>query len=63
MADEKKIKNEEITDEQANDASGGFFVPASVLTLPCATPGCKGKVPVNANRIYCDKCLEDQAGN
>ena len=27
MADEKKLNNEEITDEQANDAAGGLGIP------------------------------------
>ena len=63
MADEEKTPTEELTDEQANDVSGGFIVPKSSLARPCATPGCKGKVPIGSSSFYCDKCLRNRAGN
>ncbi len=63
MANEKEIKKEEMTDEQANEVSGGFTVPSQAFFLPCATPGCSGKVPFGSNTVFCSKCLEEQANS
>ena len=56
MADEKKIKNEELTDEQANAAAGG-----SGYNVYQCQGGCgrtyNGKVPFYVNNMpYCVNC-------
>ena len=58
MADEKKIPNEEITDEQANEAAGGF----GANYYECKG-GCNGtywgNVPYRVDgKPYCRSCYE-----
>ena len=58
MADEKKIKNEEITDEQAN-AAGGIGEPGWTSdSKKCATPGCKNTLPWNWDDTLCPTCRQ-----
>ena len=56
MADEKKI-NGELSDEELNEAAGGFTLPSSQLGfVECATEGCKNKFrPLNGEK-YCQTC-------
>jgi len=56
MADEKKIKNEELTDEQANAAAGGFGSNGYQCQGGCGRKY-TGKVPFYVNnRPYCVNC-------
>ena len=56
MADEKKIKNEELTDEQANEAAGGFGSNEYRCQGGCGRKY-SGKVPFYVNnRPYCVNC-------
>ena len=49
MADEKKIKNEELTDEQVNAAAGGFVYNEYQCQGGCGRKY-SGKVQANINR-------------
>ena len=56
MADEKK-KTEELTDEQANEAAGGFVIPAEKLGfVKCATEGCTNKFRPKNGETLCEEC-------
>ena len=64
MKDEKKltnkeIKNAELTDEQANAASGSIgehgWTPYS---KKCATPGCKNTMPWDWGDTLCPTCRQ-----
>ena len=62
MEDKKKlsneeIKNEELTDEQANKAAGGIGEPGwTSKSKKCATPGCKNTMPWNWADTLCPTC-------
>ncbi len=62
MEDKKKlsneeIKNEELTDEQANKAAGGIGEPGwTSKSKKCATPGCKNTMPYNWADTLCPTC-------
>ena len=59
MADEKKIKNEEITDERLNDAAGGIGeIGWTSDSKKCATPGCKNTLPWNWDDTLCPTCRQ-----
>lgn len=56
MADEKKIKNEELTDEQANEAAGGLGLERYKCQGGCGREYF-GKVPFYVNgKAYCVNC-------
>lgn len=56
MADEKK-KTEELTDEEINEAAGGFVIPAEKLGfVKCATEGCTNKFRPKNGETLCETC-------
>ena len=66
MANEEKIKSEELSDEQLNEASGGSGPTAgdpSKTSRKCANPNCNTILPCGYSDDYCEKCKEACAGN
>ncbi len=66
MANEEKIKSEELSDEQLNEASGGSAPTAgdpSKKSRKCANPNCKMILPAGYIGDLCIKCKSaGQAG-
>jgi hypothetical protein len=66
MANEEKIKPEELSDEQLNEASGGSAPTAgdpSKKSRKCANPNCNKILPAGYIDDLCIKCKNDaQAG-
>ena len=62
MADKKK-KIEELTDEELNEAAGGFVItPKQLGFVECAAEGCTNKFkPINGER-FCEKCRQKTPG-
>ena len=57
MPDEKKIKNEEITDERSNDAASDIGETGwSSDSKKCAAPGCQNALPWNRGDTLCPTC-------
>ena len=57
MADEKKLTNEELTDEQANEAAGGFIITYKQLGfVKCATEGCTNEFKPKNGETLCEAC-------
>ncbi len=56
MADKKK-KAEELSDEELNEAAGGFVItPKQLGFVECATKGCTNKFkPINGETL-CEEC-------
>ena len=52
MEDKKEIKAEELTDEQANEVSGGWIIP---VAYKCANRDCYNKVYHKG--AYCETCI------
>ncbi len=65
MANEKKIKAEELSDEQMNEAAGGSAPTAgdpSKKSRKCANPNCDTILPADYIGDLCIKCKSAQAG-
>ena len=65
MANEKKIKPEELSDEQLNEAAGGSSPTAgdpSKKSRKCANPNCDKILPAGYIGDLCIKCKTGQAG-
>ena len=64
MTDEKKlikeeIKNEELTDEEANEAVGGFAItPEQLGRVKCAAKGCDNWFKPKKGETLCEKCRQ-----
>jgi len=59
MANEKKIKAEELSDEQMNEAAGGSAPTAgdpSKKPRKCANPNCDTMLFYDYPDKYCNKC-------
>ena len=58
MADE--IKKEELTDAEANKASGGAYIPGwTWQSRKCKNyPECKNTLPYNYEGEYCSDCQQ-----
>ena len=56
MANEKKIKAEELSDEQLNEAAGGSAPALDKEEKRCSN--CGKKLPYNYPGSLCKKCLE-----
>ena len=58
MAEEKKNNAiEELTDDQANEAAGGFRLDLRDLAfVVCATPGCMNKFRPVTGETLCENC-------
>lgn len=56
MADEKK-KTEELSEEELNNAAGGFVItPKQLGFVECAAEGCTNKFkPINGEKL-CEEC-------
>ena len=66
MANEKKIKAEELSDEQLNEATGGSAPTAgdpSKKSRKCANPNCDTMLPYDYPDKYCSKCKSAGLGN
>ncbi len=64
MANEKKIKAEELSDEQMNEAAGGSSPTAgdpSNKPRKCANPNCSRILPAGYIGDLCIKCKAGQA--
>ena len=62
MPDEKKIKTEELSDEQMDQVTGGGCYTAPTIdprkkTRRCANPNCNATLPFDYQHTYCKKCL------
>lgn len=56
MADEKK-KIEELTDEELNEAAGGFIItPKQLGFVECAAKGCTNKFKAKNGETLCETC-------
>ena len=56
MADEKKLTNEEITDEKANEAAGGFLISEFKCEGGCGRTY-SGRAPASINgKPCCSNC-------
>ena len=64
MPDEQKIKAEELSDEQMNEASGGGSTAGDPTKKPkkCANPNCQTMLPYNYPSDLCQKCREAATG-
>ena len=65
MANEKKIKAEELSDEQLNEATGGSAPTAgdpSKKSRKCANSNCDRILPAGYIGDLCIKCKSAQAG-
>ena len=65
MANEKKIKAEELSDEQMNEAAGGSSPTAgdpSNKPRKCANPDCNRILAASYIGDLCIKCKTGQAG-
>ena len=66
MANEEKVKSEELSDEQLNEASGGSAPTAgdpSKKPRKCANPNCNKILPAGYTGDLCIKCKNaDQPG-
>ena len=56
MADEKR-KIEELTDEELNEAAGGFVItPKQLGFVECAAEGCTNKFKPKNGETLCEAC-------
>ncbi len=65
MTNEKKIKAEELSDEQMNEATGGSAPTAgdpSKKTRKCANPNCDRILPASYIGDLCTKCKTAKGG-
>ncbi len=62
MAEEKILKNEELTDKQVNEVSGGLISPdeGGEGLKKCASPGCTNMISDLPDAVFCDACLRRQ---
>lgn len=59
MSDEKKLTKEEITDEQADKATGGIGEPGwTSRSKKCANPECKNTLPWDWADTLCPTCRQ-----
>ena len=66
MSDEKKIKAEELSDEQLNEAAGGSAPTSGDPTKKpkkCANPNCDTMLPYDYPDTYCNNCKSAGSGN
>ena len=68
MSDEKKIKTEELPDEQMEKVTGGFGMPKGDLSKsPKTCKKCGAPLPYNYSSELCMHCMtgayEDTAGS
>ncbi len=63
MSDEKKIKTDELSDEQMDKVTGGVTTYGDPAKKPrkCANPTCNTYLPYNYPSNLCKKCLESAA--
>ena len=61
MADEKDIKAEELTDEQADEVSGGGEAITRKIYNCFNYPRCREKV--HSRGDICEKCMAKRKGN
>ena len=59
MADRNKIADKALSDEELNEAAGGFVIPSKKIAyVKCASEGCDNTfIPVNGE-IYCSTCRQ-----
>ena len=58
MADEKK-KAEELSEEELNNAAGGFVItPKQLGFIECANPDCKAKFKPKNGETLCEACRQ-----
>ena len=56
MSDEKKM-GEELTDEEINEAAGGFVLtPGQMGFVQCANEGCTNKFRPKNGETLCESC-------
>lgn len=62
MTDDKK-KIEELSDEELNEAAGGFIItPKQLGFVECATEGCTNRFKPKNGETLCKKCREKIKG-
>ncbi len=62
MADEKK-KGKELTDEELNNAAGGFVItPKQLGFVKCAAEGCTNRFKPKNGETLCETCRKKAGG-
>lgn len=68
MLDEKKVKSEELSDDQLDQVTGGISYTAPALdplkkSRKCINPNCNVMLPYDYPNVLCKKCLLASKGD